>query len=83
MHTISSSHLSQLFTDNDWTKEETDYLFSTVQEYDLRWYVIHDRYDYPGPVRAIEVTLPHTTSKPALTSPIRTSKTAITAFVGN
>jgi DNA methyltransferase 1-associated protein 1 len=43
------------FTDSEWTKEETDYLFRIVHEYDLRWYVIHDRYDYPdGPVRAIE-----------------------------
>lgn len=35
--------------DKDWTKEETDYLFSVVQEYDARWYIIHDRYTYPRP----------------------------------
>ena len=33
----------------DWSKEETDYLVDLAQEYDLRWVVIVDRYDYqPG-----------------------------------
>jgi len=42
--------------DQGWTKEETDYLFRVVGEYDLRWYVIHDRYNYPdGTPRTIEV----------------------------
>jgi hypothetical protein len=36
--------------DKDWTKEETDYLFRVVQEYDSRWYIVHDRYDFPGGV---------------------------------
>jgi DNA methyltransferase 1-associated protein 1 len=30
----------------DWTKEETDYLISVVKEFDLRWPLIWDRYDY-------------------------------------
>ena len=30
----------------DWTKEETDYLISLASEYDLRWIVIADRYEY-------------------------------------
>ncbi|KAJ8582862.1 hypothetical protein M405DRAFT_749613 [Rhizopogon salebrosus TDB-379] len=39
----------------DWTKEETDYLFSVVREYDTRWYVVHDRYEFPsGPTRFLE-----------------------------
>ena len=29
-----------------WTKEETDYLVNLAKEYDLRWIVIADRYDY-------------------------------------
>ncbi|KAI9054128.1 hypothetical protein LZ554_001299 [Drepanopeziza brunnea f. sp. 'monogermtubi'] len=33
----------------DWTKDETDYLLALVQEYDLRWPVIWDRYDYQPP----------------------------------
>ena len=44
------------FTDKEWTKEETDYLFSVARDFDLRWYVIHDRYEYPeGPSRSLEV----------------------------
>lgn len=30
----------------DWTKEETDYLISVVKDFDLRWPLIWDRYDY-------------------------------------
>ncbi|GJJ07086.1 hypothetical protein Clacol_001285 [Clathrus columnatus] len=42
-------------TDEEWTKEETDYLFNLVREYDMRWFVIIDRYEYPGgPDRALE-----------------------------
>ncbi|KAF0451023.1 SWR1-complex protein 4 [Gigaspora margarita] len=33
-------------TDKDWTKEETDYLFKLCDNYDLRFTVIHDRYEY-------------------------------------
>ncbi|KAK3350171.1 hypothetical protein B0T25DRAFT_505578 [Lasiosphaeria hispida] len=31
---------------NDWTKEETDYLLELAQEYDLRWSIIWDRYEF-------------------------------------
>ncbi|KAL3424623.1 SWR1-complex protein 4 [Phlyctema vagabunda] len=31
---------------DDWTKDETDYLINLVREYDLRWPVIWDRYEY-------------------------------------
>lgn len=45
-----------LLPDIEWTKEETDYLFKLVRDFDLRWYIIHDRYDYsPGPLRTLEV----------------------------
>lgn len=30
----------------DWTKEETDYLMEVVKDFDLRWPLIWDRYDY-------------------------------------
>ncbi|KAK7755994.1 swr complex subunit [Diatrype stigma] len=33
-------------TNNDWTKEETDYLFDLARDFDLRWPLIWDRYDY-------------------------------------
>ena len=42
--------------DAEWTKDETDYLFSLMREYDGRFFVVHDRYEYPnGPERTIEV----------------------------
>lgn len=38
---------------DDWSRQETDYLMDLVEEYDLRWVVIADRYDYqPHPVDA-------------------------------
>lgn len=40
--------LSFLLADDDWSKEETDYLFSLAREYDLRFIVMSDRYDFPG-----------------------------------
>lgn len=53
---VTAEHLPEISVDKEWTKEETDYLFSVVRDYDSRWYVIHDRYDYPGGVpRALEV----------------------------
>ncbi|CAK7262983.1 swr complex subunit [Sporothrix epigloea] len=31
---------------SEWTKEETDYLMELVKDFDLRWPLIWDRYDY-------------------------------------
>ncbi|KAI0431698.1 hypothetical protein F5Y09DRAFT_304030 [Xylaria sp. FL1042] len=31
---------------NDWTKDETDYLFNLARDFDLRWPLIWDRYEY-------------------------------------
>ncbi|RPD66839.1 hypothetical protein L226DRAFT_608127 [Lentinus tigrinus ALCF2SS1-7] len=46
---------TRLLDDSSWTKEETDYLFNLVREYDGRFYVVHDRYEYPnGPQRSLE-----------------------------
>lgn len=36
---------------DEWSREETDYLMDLVEEYDLRWMIIADRYEYqPQPV---------------------------------
>ncbi|KAF8897712.1 hypothetical protein BD779DRAFT_1492188 [Infundibulicybe gibba] len=48
VYTYSQDEYTQFLEDNEWSKEETDYLFALVQEYDARWYIIHDRYDYPS-----------------------------------
>lgn len=36
----------------DWSKDETDYLVDLAYEFDLRWIVIGDRYDYQPPEKA-------------------------------
>ncbi|KAJ6628801.1 hypothetical protein B0H10DRAFT_1777446 [Mycena sp. CBHHK59/15] len=50
MYTYSQDEYTRHLEDPEWTKEETDYLMNVVREYDTRWYVIQDRYDYPGGV---------------------------------
>jgi DNA methyltransferase 1-associated protein 1 len=37
---------SRLLKSDDWSREETDYLMDLATEYDLRWVIIADRYDY-------------------------------------
>lgn len=32
--------------DDGWTKAETDHLFDLCKRFDLRFVVVHDRYDY-------------------------------------
>ena len=41
--------------DKEWTKEETDYLLDLVRSYDARFYIVADRYEYPGTNRTMEV----------------------------
>ena len=54
-YTYTSEEYTELLRDDNWTKEETDYLFALVKEYETRWYVVHDRYEYPsGPTRSLE-----------------------------
>ncbi|KAJ7180276.1 hypothetical protein C8R43DRAFT_870600 [Mycena crocata] len=49
-YTYSQDEYTRYLEDPEWTKEETDYLVNIVHEYDTRWYVIQDRYEYPGGV---------------------------------
>ncbi|KAI0677239.1 hypothetical protein C8Q78DRAFT_1001816 [Trametes maxima] len=58
-YVYSQDEYSRLLEDQKWTKEETDYLFNLVRQYDARLYVVHDRYDYPArdpdsPPRSLE-----------------------------
>lgn len=39
----------ELLQNEEWTKHETDYLVGLVKEFDLRWPVIWDRYEYQLP----------------------------------
>ncbi|KAI1181771.1 hypothetical protein F5B17DRAFT_423687 [Nemania serpens] len=43
---------SNLVSD-DWTKDETDYLFSLARDFDLRWPLIWDRYEYGQELQGI------------------------------
>ncbi|KAI0068621.1 hypothetical protein BV25DRAFT_1866596 [Artomyces pyxidatus] len=54
-YTYAQDEYTRLLEDTEWTKEETDYLFDLVREYDSRFYIIADRYEYPnGPARSME-----------------------------
>ncbi|KAK2466107.1 hypothetical protein APHAL10511_001749 [Amanita phalloides] len=53
-YAYSPEEYAKYLEDKEWTKDETDYLLNLAQEYDSRWYVIHDRYDFPGLNRSIE-----------------------------
>lgn len=44
----------QLFKRDDWSIEETQYLFDLCRDYDLRWLVVHDRYDFESPQDSAE-----------------------------
>ncbi|KIJ57071.1 hypothetical protein M422DRAFT_57555 [Sphaerobolus stellatus SS14] len=48
VYSYTAEEYETLLKDDEWTKEETDYLFSLVKEYDMRWYVIFDRYEFPA-----------------------------------
>ena len=52
-HRYSDEEYNRHLKSNDWSRQETDYLMDLVEEYDLRWVVIADRYDFqPQPVEA-------------------------------
>ncbi|KAK6856710.1 SWR1-complex protein 4 [Apiospora arundinis] len=42
----SEDQYNSTLANSDWTKDETDYLMDAVRDYDLRWPLIWDRYDY-------------------------------------
>ncbi|KAF2642434.1 hypothetical protein P280DRAFT_467788 [Massarina eburnea CBS 473.64] len=44
--TFSDEEYDAHLRSNDWSREETDYLFEVVRDYSYRWAVIWDRYDY-------------------------------------
>jgi DNA methyltransferase 1-associated protein 1 len=48
----------------EWTKDETDYLMALVKEFDLRWPLIWDRYEYQPPVSETNADALITVTKP-------------------
>ncbi|KAL7814570.1 hypothetical protein V8C44DRAFT_34564 [Trichoderma aethiopicum] len=45
----SDDQYRQVLENPDWTKEETDYLMELVRDYDIRWPLIWDRYEWSPP----------------------------------
>lgn len=45
----SDDQYLQNLQDDDWTREETDYLIGLVRDFDLRWPLIWDRYEWSPP----------------------------------
>ncbi|KAF4458040.1 SWR1-complex protein 4 [Fusarium austroafricanum] len=45
----SEDQYQQSLHHNDWTKEETDYLLNLARDFDLRWPLIWDRYEWNPP----------------------------------
>ncbi|KAI8369371.1 uncharacterized protein BYT42DRAFT_503112 [Radiomyces spectabilis] len=50
----TAEEYDQYLKDPDWTKEDTDYLFRLCQQYDLRFPVIEDRYEFGTKKRTVE-----------------------------
>ena len=42
----SDDEYNRHLKNDDWSRQETDYLMDLTEEYDLRWVVIADRYDF-------------------------------------
>lgn len=55
---------------DDWTREETDYLMQLAKDFDLRWPIIWDRYDYvpQPPADDADTSDPSTAMVPAAQS---------------
>jgi DNA methyltransferase 1-associated protein 1 len=54
VYRYSNDEYHQHLRDEDWTKEETDYLMDLCSSYDLRFVVITDRYEWTGKERSME-----------------------------
>ena len=44
----------EVLKNDDWTRDETDYLFTMCREYDLRFPIVWDRYEWPDKKRSLE-----------------------------
>ncbi|KAE8270897.1 hypothetical protein A4X09_0g1460 [Tilletia walkeri] len=54
VYSYSNEEYHAYLKDDDWSKEETDYLIDLCHTYDLRFIVMHDRYTWPDKDRSIE-----------------------------
>ncbi|EEB07298.2 Swr1 complex subunit Swc4 [Schizosaccharomyces japonicus yFS275] len=54
LETYSDDEYERLLRDDDWSREETDYLMELCKEYDVRFFIIADRYIFKGRKRRLE-----------------------------
>ncbi|KAL9938759.1 hypothetical protein V8E36_002478 [Tilletia maclaganii] len=54
VYSYSNEEYHAYLKDDNWSKEETDYLMDLCHAYDLRFIVMHDRYEWDGKPRSIE-----------------------------
>lgn len=47
--TYTDEEYKEILENDEWSRHETDYLMKMVKEYDLRWPLIWDRYEYIPP----------------------------------
>ncbi|KAG9121976.1 swr complex subunit [Ceratobasidium sp. 392] len=59
VYVYSTDEYNKYLQDAEWSREETDYLFEVAREYDVRFFVMHDRYDFPGGVERTVEDLKH------------------------
>lgn len=52
--TYDDKQYEQHLKNDDWSKAETDYLMGLAQDFDLRWPIIWDRYEYQAPEPIVE-----------------------------
>jgi DNA methyltransferase 1-associated protein 1 len=45
LHKYTDAEYVQHLADDNWSKEDTDYLFDLCKRFDMRFFVIHDRWD--------------------------------------
>ncbi|MCJ1275274.1 hypothetical protein MMC21_003075 [Puttea exsequens] len=60
----TDAQYEEFLKSDDWSKEETDYLVDLAVEFDLRWIVIGDRYDYKLSLQPQMESLSTTTTAP-------------------
>lgn len=72
----SDEYLSHLRDESgNWSREETDYLFNLCHKYDLRWFVIKDRWDFDNPEREGQASTAEESTKPAVNGSVTNGTT--------
>lgn len=80
----SDEYVSHLRDESgNWSREETDYLFALCHRYDLRWFVIKDRWDFDNYTSSEEIATSTEEAKPAATSAPANGTSSQELYEGN